>query len=143
MRRILLVDDDRDDIDLLSKILTADGKTIQTAFEPDAALHRLKAWKPHLVVLNMDMPAMKGANLLSKIRILTQDEYTSVILTSASKDLDEIKKGFEEGADRFLSKPLRAHDVASSIRSMLKLKEAQDSLRRANHRIEELFRPTN
>jgi diguanylate cyclase (GGDEF)-like protein len=52
--------------------------------------------------------------------------------------LEDVSKGLSAGADDYLTKPFRAQDLISRIRAMLRLKEVQDSLKRANHRIEEL-----
>lgn len=138
MRRILVVDDDRECVELLTKLVMSDGHTVQSASDTDVALHRLRAWKPHLILLDVNMPKMTGLELIPKIRALTQDEYTSIILVSANMALDDVTKGLEAGADDYLSKPFRAQDLISRIRAMLRLKETQDALKRANHRIEEL-----
>lgn len=138
MRRVLVVDDDRENVELLSKFLVNDGHSVQSAVDADAALHRLKAWKPHLVLLDVNMPKMTGFELIPKIRLLTPDEYTSIILISANMQLEDVTKGLDAGADDYLTKPFRAQDLIARIRAMLRLKEVQDSLRRANHRIEEL-----
>lgn len=138
MRRVLVVDDDRENIELLSKYISNDGHIVQSAADPDSALHRLRAWKPHLILLDVNMPKMSGLELVPRIRSLTQEEYTAIILVSANMTLEDVTKGLETGADDYLTKPFRAQDVISRIRSMLRLKEIQDSLRRAHHRIEEL-----
>jgi diguanylate cyclase (GGDEF)-like protein len=138
MRRVLLVDDDRENIELLAKYISNDGHIVQNASDPEAALHRLRAWKPHLILLDVNMPKMTGLELVPKIRALTPDEYTAIILISASMTMEDVTKGLESGSDDYLTKPFRAQDVISRVRAMFRLKETQDSLRRAYHRIEEL-----
>lgn len=138
MRRVLIVDDDKENVELLSKYLVQDGHTVQTANDSESALHRLRAWKPHLMLVDVNMPKVTGLELIPKIRHLTPDEYTSIILVSANMTNEDVIKGLDAGADDYLTKPFRAQDLISRIRSMLRLKEVQDSLKRANHRIEEL-----
>jgi two-component system cell cycle response regulator len=138
MRRVLVVDEDREGIELLSKYLLSDGHTVQGAGAPDAALHRLRAWKPHLILLDVKSPNKSYLELIPKIRSLTTDEYTAIILVSGTMTLDEVKQGLEAGADDYLSKPFQTQDLAARIRAMFKLKETQDALKRSNHRIEEL-----
>lgn len=138
MRRVLVVDDERENVELLSSYLSKDGHSVQSANDGESALHRLKAWKPHLVVLDVNMPKMTGIELIPKIRLLTQDEYTSIILVSSNMTPEDVAKGLDAGADDYLTKPFRVQDLMARIRTMLKFKEVQDSLRRANHRIEEL-----
>jgi len=59
-------------------------------------------------------------------------------LISGNMTLEDVVKGLEAGADDYLSQPFRAQDLISRIRAMLRMKETQDALKRANHRIEEL-----
>ena len=139
MRRILLVDEDKGDVEVVTKSLTENGFTIQTATDSDTALHRLKAWKPHLILINIDSAKIQGASLVPKIRTLTHEEYTSIVLVSAIEDLAEVKRTLEGGADDYLTKPFRSIDLLPRVIAMLRLKEVQDSLKRANHRIEELI----
>jgi diguanylate cyclase (GGDEF)-like protein len=138
MRRILVVDNDKGNLDVLVKSLNSDGHSVQNAGDSEAALHRFRAWKPHLIILSVDLESINVFDILQKIRTLMADEYTGVILMSGKMNLDEVKKALEVGADDYLSLPLRLQDLLARVRAILRMKETQDSLRRANHRIEEL-----
>ena len=138
MRRILVVDNDKENVDILVKYLSLEGYSVQNAGDSVAALHRFRAWKPHLILLSVDLENTDSFGLIQKIRTLMADEYTGVILMSGKMGLDEVKKAVEAGADDYLSLPLRTEDLVARVRAILRLKEIQDSLRRANHRIEEL-----
>jgi two-component system, cell cycle response regulator len=138
MKRILVVDDERENIELLTRYLTQQGHTVQTAGEADTALHRLRAWKPHLIMLDINMPGISGIDLIPKIRAANSDEYTPIILVSANMGMEDVERGMQAGADDYLTKPFRAQELIARVRSLLKLKDVHDSLRRANHRIDEL-----
>jgi diguanylate cyclase (GGDEF)-like protein len=138
MRRVLVVDQDKESVELLNKYISGDGHSVQNATDFENALHRVRAWKPHLVVIEADLSNPAGLDILGKIRALTQEDYTAIILTSENSTLTEVARALEMGADDYLAKPFRAQDVISRIRAMLRMKEVQDSLRRAYHRIEEL-----
>lgn len=138
MRRILLVDSDRENVELISRDLTEDGHTLQTSADVDGALHRLRAWKPHLILLNLDMPELSGLDFISKIRNSTPDDYTAIIMISANMALENVTLSLEAGADDYLTRPFRTQDLIARVRSMLHLKDVQDALKRATHRIEEL-----
>lgn len=144
MRRVLVVDDDKENIDLLTNYLSSEsgqgngGISIQTAQDGEGALHRIRAWKPHLVLLDINMPGASGLEIIPKIRNLSQEEYTAVVLVSANMSVEEVTQGFEAGADDYLTKPFRAQELFSRVRTMLRFKELQDSLKRASYRIEEL-----
>jgi diguanylate cyclase (GGDEF)-like protein len=137
-RRILVVDDDRQNIETLTQLLSRENHAVTNASDGETALHRVKAWKPHLVLLDVNMPGMTGIELVPRIRAITQDDYASIMLVSADMSLEEVTKGLDAGADDYVTKPFRAQELLARVRVMIRLKELQDSLRRANHRIEEL-----
>ncbi len=138
MRRVLIADADSQVLSLLGSFLAADGHVIQSANDLDSALHRIRAWKPHLILIDADIPKSQDVPIISRVRTLTQDEYTAVVLLSEKGDLQDIVRGLEMGADDYLVKPFRAQDLITRVRLMFRLKETQDALKRANHRIEEL-----
>ncbi len=137
-RRILVVDDDRENIDFLTEALSKEGHSVTHAAEADGALHRVRAWKPHLILLDVNMPGKSGIDIIPKIRSATADDYSSIILMSGNSSLEDVTNGLEAGADDFMTKPFRVQDLMVRIRIMLKMKELQDSLRRATTRLEEL-----
>jgi diguanylate cyclase (GGDEF)-like protein len=136
--RILVVNENRELAGILSRYLTADGNTVQIAADSDVALHRLRAWKPHLVLLDVKLPGMKEVDLISKIRMHSQDEYCSVILALEEMQTDELSRCLESGTDDFIFKPIRQIDLVPRVRAQVRMKEVHDALRRAGHRIEEL-----
>jgi diguanylate cyclase (GGDEF)-like protein len=138
MRRILLVDSDRENLELISRDLTEDGHTLQSSPTLDGALHRLRAWRPHLILLNLDIPELSSLETISKIRNASSDDYAAIIIISADMSVENMIHGLEAGADDYLTRPFRTQDLIARVRSMLHLKDLQDALKRANHRIEEL-----
>jgi two-component system cell cycle response regulator len=138
MKRVLVVDDDRENIELLTKYLAHEGLSVQSAADGESALHRLRAWKPHLILLDVHMPGVSGIELIPKIRAATEHDYVSVVLVSGATNLEDVNMGMTAGADDYLTKPFRSQELISRVRTMLRFKELQDQLRRANERIEEL-----
>jgi diguanylate cyclase (GGDEF)-like protein len=138
MRRVLIVNEDRELAGKFSQYLTVEGNTVQLATDADSALHRLRAWKPHLILLDVKFPDMKELELISKIRMHSAEEYCSVVLTFEELSLEKLNQCIEAGADDFLFKPIRQIDLVPRVRTQLKMKEVHDTLRRASHRIEEL-----
>lgn len=137
-RRVLVVDDDRENVELLTEYLTKEGQSVTHASDAESALHRVRAWKPHLILLDVNMPGLSGLELIPRIRSVTADDYASIILVSANMSMEDVTKGLQAGADDYLTKPFRAQELVPRVRAMLRLKELQDTLRRSNHRIEEL-----
>lgn len=137
-RRILVVDDDRENVELLTEYISKEGHSVTSAGDAESALHRVRAWKPHVILLDINMPGISGLELIPRIRQVTVDDYSSIILISANMTVEDVVRGLDAGADDYLTKPFRAQELISRLRAMLRLKELQDSLRRSNHRIEEL-----
>lgn len=137
-RRILLVDDDRENVDLLTDFIAREGHNISHCADAPSALHRVKAWRPHVILLDVNMPGMSGLELIPKIRALGGDDYSAIMLTTSNSTLEDVQLGIEAGADDYLIKPFRIQELAARIRALARLKDLHDSLRRANHRIEEL-----
>ncbi|MBL7715509.1 MAG: diguanylate cyclase [Bdellovibrionales bacterium] len=137
-KRILVVDDDKQSLDVVTEFVSKEGLAVTSAADVEAALHRVRAWKPHVVLLDMNLPGATGIELVGRIRQLSPDEYTAIVLISGEIEEDFVLKGIDAGADDYLGKPFRSVELLSRIRAMLHLKELQDSLRRSHHRIEEL-----
>lgn len=138
MRRVLVVDDDRLNVEFLNETLSKEGYSIQTASDGDGALHRIKAWKPQLLLLDVNLPGISGIDLIPKIRQATQDDYVSIMLVTANASLDDLVFGIESGADDFISKPFRVQELLVRMKTLLRFKDTQDALRRANQRIDEI-----
>ena len=139
MKRILISTEKRDDIAFFNTFFAGEeGYSTQNAMDPDAALHRVRAWKPHLVFLNEGGSDLTWLDLIPKIRALPHDTYTSIILLSEGMTIENLKKGYELGADYFLEGPFDHQGLLACVHSGLKLKEANDALKRTMHRIEEL-----
>ena len=138
MKRVLIVDDDRENIELITQYLSQESLSVQSAGDAESALHRVRAWKPHLVLLDSNMSGMSALDVIPKIRASAEHDYVSVVLISAAMTLDDVTRGFNAGADDHLAKPFRSQDLISRVRMMLKFKEMQDHLSRANDRVEQL-----
>lgn len=139
MKRLLVIADSRDDLEFLTAALRTDeGYSIQTAMDPDSTLHRIRAWKPSLILLHLSVSNLNWLDLIPKIRSLTHDTYVSIILVSQTMKIEDLRRGLDQGADAFLQRPFTSEEFFASLYSMLKSKDVQDTLRRAMHRIEEL-----
>ena len=90
MKRILVVDDEKENVDLLTQYLAGEGYAIQGASESETALHRVKAWKPHLILLDINMPGISGLELIQKIRDATPQDYVAIILVSGNLTADDV-----------------------------------------------------
>lgn len=120
MKKILVVDDDPIFRHLLKELLQENGYLVDTAKDGREAFEKLKKEKYDLVILDVNMPNMNGFEALSKIR---EDEeifdIPVIMLTVKSMVKDQIK-GFEHGADEYLSKPFENEVLLAKIKNLLK-----------------------
>src|SRR5262245_36770325 len=126
MRRVLVVDPDRTSFEILGGNLPSDSFILQHASDAESALHRLKAWKPHVVFLVLDK-SYKANDVVQSMRSCSPDDYTSIVLIAEDPASPEVARSFAEGVDHVLPKAFQPGELGSVIRLMLRVKELQDS----------------
>jgi DNA-binding response OmpR family regulator len=115
--RLLLVDDDRSLIDVLSMALADAGFAVDTATDGKAGLERFHAMLPDLVVLDLLMPEMDGLELCRRIRATHATPV--IMLTSRGDEIDKVL-GLELGADDYVTKPFSTRELIARIRAALR-----------------------
>ena len=101
--RVLVVDDEPDIRDTLTDLLAADGYQVTTAVDGADALGYVVEQQPDLVLLDVDMPRLRGVEALVAIRALSPT--TRVIMMSGKADLEEAKRALAAGAFDYVTKP--------------------------------------
>lgn len=102
--RVLVVDDVLDAAEALTCALQADGYTVQTAHDGATALRLIDTFLPHCVLLDIDMPAMDGHQLASRLRLRFGDAVVLIAVTGWGRADDRFSKAFEL-FDHYLRKP--------------------------------------
>jgi CheY-like chemotaxis protein len=106
MRTLLIVDDSRDDLELLQESLSDAGVgdlTIIVATDGDEGLLAIQQYKPDLVLLDLNMPRMHGFKVLEEVHRLQLD--TRIVVCSTSNNEDDCVGSIKRGARAYLSKP--------------------------------------
>src|SRR3989338_4579294 len=104
-RRILCVDDEDFNLDLLEALLTPHGYETYTALNGKEALDVLAAQSVDLVLLDINMPVMNGHEVCRRIKADPQLAHVPVIMITSLDSKENKMKGMESGAEEFLSKP--------------------------------------
>jgi len=128
--KILVVDDTPRNVKLLADLLTAKGYSISTASSGREALASMAAEPPDLVLLDVVMPEMSGYEVCEKIRANAETAMLPVIMVTALDPAVERIKGIEAGADDFLSKPINQAELLARVKSLLRIKELQDTVQK-------------
>ena len=134
--KILIADDQPDNLRLLSRYLENEGYDYIEAKDGAEALEKVRNELPDLVLLDVNMPKKDGFAVLEEIRADAITKYIPVIiLTAARLDPTEIQSGLNMGADDYVTKPFDRRELFARIRTKLRVKEAEDVIRRRNREL--------
>lgn len=136
MAKILVVDDIEDNRKLLELDLQDDDHEVLLAGSGEEALEIAVAQQPDLMLLDQNMPGMSGNQVLRKMRDDEQLKEIPVIVVTANDLDDEVIEALDLGANDYVTKPYSYPVLSARMRTSLRLKRSQDSLRRANKRLE-------
>jgi putative two-component system response regulator len=126
--RIVVADDDADDLDVVRGILAEDGHAVFQARAGTEALDLMRRVAPDLVMASVGLPGLSGIELC---RILKGDPSTRlvpVMLMTGWADTRDRIEGIDAGADDFLAKPINAHELRARVSSLVRLKRFTDDL---------------
>jgi two-component system alkaline phosphatase synthesis response regulator PhoP len=116
---ILVVDDERDIVELIRYNLASEGYTVMTAFNGEEALAEA-ASHPDLVILDVMMPVMDGFETCRRMKADTATAGIPVIfLTAKSSEVDEVV-GLELGADDYIQKPISPRKLVARVKALLR-----------------------
>ncbi|MDX1599980.1 MAG: SpoIIE family protein phosphatase [Anaerolineales bacterium] len=124
--RILLVDDEPLNLDLLQQELDGLGFEISTARDGREALKQIADSPPDLIFLDLMMPGIDGFSVLERLQIHEQWRSIPVVIISASDDQANIVRGIELGAVDFLPKPFEPAILQARLSSALEKKRLRD-----------------
>lgn len=126
--RVLIVDDNATNVELISVQLKPFGYEIIKAYGGEEALELIKQNAPDIILLDLMMPRISGYEVC---RILKSDPATHlipVVIVTALRELDDKIKAIELGADDFLMKPYNKLELVSRVKSLLRVKQLYDEL---------------
>ena len=117
---ILLVDDERNIVDLARMYLEKDGFRVQSAADGAAALDMIGRAPPSLVVLDLMLPQVDGWEVCRRVRASqTHGDLPIIMLTARDDDVDKIV-GLELGADDYLTKPFNPRELVARVKAILR-----------------------
>jgi signal transduction histidine kinase/DNA-binding response OmpR family regulator len=125
-QRVLIVDDERANRNLLEAMLLPEGHTLVTASSGEEALGALSINPPDLILLDVMMPGMDGYEVAATIKRNPVTQHIPVIMVTALNDRNARMRGLECGVEDFLNKPVDREELRVRVRNLLKLKAHVD-----------------
>jgi len=120
---LLMVDDVPLNLLVVTKMLTRFNFRIRTAANGVEALEKMAEEKPDLVLLDILMPQMDGFEALQHIRSNPDTKDTRVVILSALNSTEDIVKGFNLGANDFITKPIIMEKLISCVSDQLRISD--------------------
>lgn len=137
--KVLIVDDRRENIDVLSELIASDEIEIFSAQSGEEALSHLMKNEFALALLDVQMPGMNGFELARLIRGVNRGKHLPVIFVTASQETSEIIfEGYGSGAVDLLFKPLDASVVRSKVQTFVRLHQQNELVRLQIEELKEL-----
>ncbi len=136
--RILLVDDNQANCELLEAYLTGIDCETATAVDGQDALDKVASFQPDLILLDVMMPKLSGFEVCEKLKSDPQTSRIMILMVTALGDPGDIERAVAAGTDDFLSKPVQQVELVKRVENMLKLKDVSDENERLRRYIEQM-----
>lgn len=129
--KVLVVDDNEQNLELLTAYLETLGCRIQTARNGLEALAAVSAARPDVILLDIMMPKMSGFEVCRKLKADPKTREIPVIMVTALNEQGDIDRAVECGTDDFVSKPVNKTELLIRVKSALRVRHLRNELDRA------------
>jgi putative two-component system response regulator len=126
--RILVVDDESQNVEVLRRLMTRLGYDVLTASDGESAIQCVTRDRPDLVLLDVNMPGIDGFEVCRRLKADPATRLIPVVLITTLTESEDRIRGIEAGADDFLSKPPVIAELEARVRSLTRLKRYTDEL---------------
>ncbi|WCN36985.1 response regulator [Aneurinibacillus uraniidurans] len=127
-KRILVIDDDEILLSSIHHMLSMGGFDVEVLSDPSHNLEEMLNRQPDCIILDIMMPDTDGFYVMQYIRNDVQREFTPVLMLTARADLTDKYKGFQLGADEYLTKPFHFEELMLRIKTLISRVEKYRSL---------------
>lgn len=124
--RLLLVEDERDLLELLRYNLVREGFEVEAATSGEAALQMVDERRPDLILLDLMLPAMDGLEVCRSLKQAQATADIPVIMVTAKGEESDVVRGLEMGADDYVTKPFSPRVLLARIKAALRRSQSGD-----------------
>ena len=133
---VLIVDDYVENVELLKELLTASGYDVTTAYDGDEALNKVKQQIPDLILLDIMMPKMDGYQVCEALRANDETKEIPIIFVTAKTEVKDWTHAiFNVGVNSYITKPINPKKLLDKVKSVLKMKQSRDELRKTREKL--------
>ncbi len=138
--RVLIVDDNPQNADLMEAYLTGCDYELRTAGDGEQTLREVAAWQPDLILLDIMMPKLSGFEVCKRLKADPATHDIAVLMITALDQPSDMDRAVEAGTDDFISKPITKSALLLRVRSALRARQYKRDLERALAYIEAVER---
>ena len=133
---VLVVDDYVENVELLKELLTASGYDVTTAYDGDEAVNKVKQQIPDLILLDIMMPKMDGYQVCEALRANDETKEIPIIFVTAKTEVKDWTHAiFNVGVNSYITKPINPKKLLDKVKSVLKMKQSRDELRKTREKL--------
>jgi len=139
--KILIVDDDVDTVELLTKRFHAEGYHTSEAYDGEQALQQVEEYQPDVILLDIMMPKIDGYEVCRRLKGSEDTKRIPIIMLTAKGKIPDKVKGLGIGADDYIAKPFDYRELSQRVRYWTAVKiEVEERLREIKHLEHELIK---
>ena len=120
---VLVVDDNEDNVVIVSRMLLGRGYEVRIARDGPGALESVRQQRPDVVLLDIMMPGMDGMQVLDHLKRDPGSGSIPVVMVTAKSEDKDVLAGYESGADYYITKPFTARQILYALGLVLGTKE--------------------
>ncbi len=141
--KILVVDDNHANAELLEAYLLDTGAVMTLAYSGTEALEKIASDQPDIILLDVMMPDISGFEVCETLKKNPATRDIPIIMVTALTELEDVEKGVLVGTDDFLSKPVNRLELLTRVKSLLRLRHLKNELARTLAYLDELEKAEN
>ncbi len=128
--KILIADDNIQNVELLEAYLSGSDYEIRTAIDGEDTLRAVAEFRPDLLLLDVMMPKLSGFEVCKKLRSDPTTRDLLILMVTALNEPADFERGVQAGTDDFVTKPVNKVELLCRVRSLLRVRHVESQLER-------------